>query len=170
MNNVNLTSPSMLSTPPQPSKQNLSKETSGEVVSGGAAYAKRTETVSQAATSIEIGASNPYEHVSDEVWSAFYAASKGYSQLSTQSTQSLLFEDAQSVDYSTAMSLLDWSDRAGLLKSNIVIPQSSSTDISMAEKQAIADQIRRVVREQNAILENFQMLLTQQIYTIDLVA
>lgn len=104
---------------------------------------------------------NPYsiDQVSDEAWQTYVKATKGFEPAAVQATQKLLFEEEEFVNtMRDALSLLDWSKRAEALKDNIILPQSSSTDIPETQKRMIADQMKLMINAQTRILDNFSFL------------
>ncbi|MDQ1341360.1 MAG: hypothetical protein QG567_2518 [Campylobacterota bacterium] len=104
------------------------------------------------------GVRNPYstDKVSDEAWNTFIKATKSYPQIAVDSTQKLLFENSEFSNSNTsAISLLDWANRADVIKENIALPQSTSVDISESKKRVIADQMKMLISSQNQILDNF---------------
>lgn len=117
---------------------------------------------------------NPYniDQVSDEAWGTFVKATKGYPQIAVESTQKLLFENSEfSNSITNAMTLLDWSKRADVIKENIALPLSTSSEISESQKKIIADQLKMLIDAQQQILGNFGYLAKNGGFqSIDLVA
>ena len=104
---------------------------------------------------------NPYsiDQVSDEAWQTYVKATKGFEPMAVDATQKLLFEEEAFVNtMRDAFSLLDWSNRAEVLKNNIILPQSGSTDIPETQKRMIADQMKLMINAQTRILDNFSFL------------
>lgn len=126
---------------------------------------KRSDTLSLDAASQSEGGEqipdNPYsiDQVSDEAWQTYVKATKGFEPIAVDAAQKLLFEEEEFVNtMRDAMSLLDWSKRADVLKEHIILPQSSSTDIPETQKRMIADQMKMMVSAQVQILDNFSFL------------
>ncbi len=104
---------------------------------------------------------NPYsiDQVSDEAWQTYVKATKGFEPMAVDATQKLLFEEEEFVNTMTdALSLLDWSKRADVLRENIILPQSSATEIPESQKRMIADQMKLMISAQSRILDNFSFL------------
>jgi hypothetical protein len=103
---------------------------------------------------------NPFEErgLENGAWQAFVNASYGASDIAEESIRMALFEDGSNSNL-TAISLLDWADKAKALRENISVPQSTTTDISDFQKQAIADQIKNLAQEQIHILDTFSFLI-----------
>jgi len=104
---------------------------------------------------------NPYnmDQVSDEAWITFVKASKGFDETAVRQTQQLLFENKEYVNTMTdAFSLLDWSKRSDVIRENIILPESSSSNIPDTKKRMIADQMKMMVSSQVQILGNFSFL------------
>ncbi len=102
---------------------------------------------------------NPYDTavVDDMVWEVFTKASEGFDTAAVDAVQYRLFEERPKEGYtlSSAMSLMEWSERAEALKNNILLPQSSATDIPETQKRMIAEQMSTMLRSQTAILDRF---------------
>jgi hypothetical protein len=105
---------------------------------------------------------NPYENqgLDNIVWQSFVNASSGASEIAEESIRIALFESGGNSNL-TAVSLLDWADKAKALRDNIIVPQSTATEISEFQKYAIADQIRNLAHDQIQMLDTFDYLVHQ---------